>query len=89
MACPTCGNTMTMLCIDIGSGTYYHCDRCGTVRIARFSDMEDIVPKLVERCLDFFSVAEIGPVGEMLWAKLGIAESIHPPADRPTHTGGP
>lgn len=60
------------------------CPRCGTVKIDDFGRHGDkvYVPKLVERCRDFKAVWTDDVVGEMLWRKLGIAESINVPGDR-------
>jgi hypothetical protein len=51
MACPTCDHSMAALGYCNG-GTWYHCERCGTVKHAdTFTGAVTVyVPKLVERC---------------------------------------
>lgn len=64
----------------IGYGMF-HCPRCGTLLNCPVDGAVN-VPALVERLRDFIDTAEMGPVAEMLWNKLGIAESINTPENR-------
>ena len=54
----------------------YHCPRCGTVKHWGIVS----VPKLVDRCRQFGDALE--PLRE-LCKRLGIAESINVPGERP------
>lgn len=94
MPCPTCDHTLEALGYCDG-GTIYHCPRCGTIQHGnQFVDAPPriYVPKLVERCREF--IAEVGddkkhcrgffPIDvKQHWHRLGIAESINKPEDRP------
>jgi hypothetical protein len=63
------------------------CPRCGTIRCGDgMHDWLDSVPKLVERCRRFdVEVLDIDddPKAVHAWDRLGIAESIGPPAEQP------
>ena len=77
MACPTCSHAMA----SVGSGIF-HCGRCGTL-IGCYSDGSAVVPKLVERCREFSAGWDENDPAAILWHRLGIAESINVPANRP------
>jgi hypothetical protein len=77
MPCPTCYHTMEACTITIS-----HCPRCGTMVM----DHDVYIPRLVDRCRQFEEV--ILPKNNMTpmaadWRRLGIAESINIPANRP------
>ncbi len=77
MSCPTCGHTMGCLSsLDISRPIFW-CERCGTVS----TPTDTYVPKLVQRCREFG--ATLGPGWGALWIRLGIAESIALPEERP------
>ena len=78
MACPTCGETMAYV-----SDNVMHCPRCGTVRQTVLGNV--YVPKLVERCRQFtHDAADYVPQEAIdIWDRLGSAESIALPQDRP------
>lgn len=77
MSCPTCGHTMA--CITSG---VYHCERCGTLINCHVISGQSVIPKLVERCRNFFQTAT--PRGwEPDWDMMSIAESINLSEDRP------
>ena len=90
MSCPTCDATMEGLG-EWGGRKHWHCPRCGTLRTICVDGegnstgyVEDYRPKLVDRCRQFagrLPVAASAPAG--LWQRLGIAESINVPAERP------
>lgn len=91
MSCPTCGGTMQRLA-DIGLAvSIFWCPRCGTTR-RRFGDfverIEDTRPALVGKCREFEANAALGSkyVSQAAadWRRLGIAEAIHRPEERPT-----
>lgn len=86
MSCPTCDHTMHC----IGHGIFW-CPRCGTLKgndpLGQVS-----IPALVDRCRRF--AAEGNTQSYFLgkskydhadeeWRKLGIAESINVPSERP------
>lgn len=84
MNCPTC-DSATEDIGDRGSREIWLCPRCGTVRFNVWTganwEVEDHVPKLVERCRCF---EDIDPAGWSmdLWVNEGITEAINIPADR-------
>ena len=83
MPCPTCSHTLQ--CVITGEFTHpavYWCPRCGTLRVSFDVGRTDEVPKLVERCRQFRANWD-GVEFERVWHRYGIAESIHPPEDRP------
>jgi ribosomal protein S27AE len=82
VSCPSCGHTMAML-FDSRDRTVWHCGRCGTVRSGLLGHVEDVVPKLVERCRQF--ARELSDDAGLLarWESFGVAESIDSPEDRP------
>ena len=93
MACPTCDHTLECFGIDRGT-QLFHCGRCGTVvEIEADGAHHPHGPKLVERCREFRAArhpsfkAEVGIFGDPVlaaeWYRLGIAESINLPGDRP------
>jgi len=69
----------------------FHCPRCGTVKVDAFGQHGDkvYVPRLIHRCRGFEKdplmplLAVSGEIGK-LWNRLGIAESINLPKDRPS-----
>ena len=83
MSCPTCDHTMNYFGETPGEKTIYWCPRCGTLRY----DQEAPVvhrPKLVERCREFGPTIYPRSVHAWNdWVRLGIAESINLPGDRP------
>ena len=86
MACPTCDHTMENISTGRDNDWYtFLCPRCGTVRMYEAGDegnAEVYVPKLVGRCRTF--EGQFWPTGPApIWRRLGIAESINLPADRP------
>lgn len=91
MSCPTCTHTMTPLGVVDGNFKYFWCPRCGTIRAVLMNQKEqDSVPKLVERCRQFRAkvLNTMDVPGRVFrleeWRRLGIAESINVPEERPT-----
>lgn len=98
MSCPTCDHTMEGLGQNDRADNIFLCPRCGTVKIDAFGQHGDkvYVPKLVERCRKFIGVIGANfvhgskeasaalPAIETEWYRVGIAESINTPKDRPT-----
>lgn len=86
MSCPTCDHTMQCITHDAASlSAHYWCPRCGTLtaKVGDFTKTE--TPGLVARCREFEKAIPGNVVGEMKeWKRLGIAESINRPEDRPT-----
>jgi hypothetical protein len=92
MPCPTCGHTTHSLGVLQGRAHYW-CPRCGTLRSHCGYDADsnpiydDGTPKLVERCRQFEKATDglgrMAMTWHQTWARLGIAESINVPADRP------
>lgn len=87
--CPTCSATLEKLCHADGKD-YWHCPRCGTNVVEHVaSGWRDIYePKLVDRCRKFgeYLARYVPGQGETLPQcshRLGIAESIANPEDRP------
>jgi hypothetical protein len=84
MPCSTCGHTMQ----KVTEGTFW-CPRCGTLGDAILNkqtdeyDLQCEAPKLVERCRRF-DPTQGAAEGLYQWRRLGIEESINPPAARPT-----
>jgi hypothetical protein len=91
MACPTCNHMLE----GIGHREFHrfwYCHRCGTLveesRSAHDGPNGWVVlsvyaPKLVGRCREFEKFLHVEP-GEMAgWQRLGIADSIRLPKDRP------
>lgn len=83
MPCPTCDHTVQ----GIGFGMFW-CPRCGTLIWHTGAGKAVDVPKLVERCrkLEAAHVGASPGVGLNLtldWHRLGLAESINKPEDRP------
>jgi hypothetical protein len=72
---------------DFASPGIFWCPRCGTICGQTDIPQGDRpqAPKLVERCREFEkSLVAAGMMTDVQpWRTLGIAESIHPPADRP------
>lgn len=87
MACPTCSHTMESI-NDVAVYRIFVCPRCGTVKTEVYTGdpnnwhVEVYVPKLVERCREFRKVMTDG-ADACEWARLGIAESIDLPENRP------
>lgn len=88
MPCPSCGHTLARICTEAETVDHWHCERCGTM-VARYPNGHEnvYVPKLVERCRQF-EQAEIRALDPLhpapkLWHRLGIAESINVPSNRP------
>lgn len=97
MSCPTCDHTMESIG-HIAAQRVFRCGRCGTVKIETYTGKPDdwnhvvYVPKLVERCRPY-ERGLFGTGGRQLivepdilkseWHRLGIAESINKPEDRP------
>ena len=94
MTCPTCDHTMELLTMDTANDVHYSlCPRCGTV-VMNEKDLDgrpmsqSFVPKLVERCRDFWrfglSDGEC-PTSHLVqgWNRVGIAESINTTERRP------
>lgn len=94
MSCPTCGNAMTGFKMERSgepiTGMLW-CPACGTASQDEPNPLGSYcVPKLVERCRKFIdnigATIHIGdPLQQVVreWYADGIAESIHPPGDRP------
>lgn len=82
MSCPTCGHTMHGIGAvpAVGGQPVFWCPRCGTVEDHADGITDVGVPKLVERCRAFAAETR----ADLLegWQRLGVAESIHLPADR-------
>ncbi len=86
MSCPTCGHTMGRLCV-VDDVAFFHCERCGTAAVKTPHNDEPYVyaPKLVERCREFQRLHRSN-FDEFMgddWQRLGFAESIAKPEDRP------
>lgn len=83
MICSTCDHTMH----GIGHAMY-HCPRCGTLA-GCYADGSVTVPALVERCRAFGAMIANAPgaipvsILKSELHRLGVAEAIHKPADRP------
>ncbi len=83
MACATCGHTMHRIV-----ERHFWCPRCGSLlsmRVPGMPDMDVSVPSLVERCREFQRLHRSNFdefVGDD-WRRLGFAESIAKPEDRP------
>jgi len=84
MACDTCGHTMHSMGCRTTDLPFFWCPRCGTIKTC---DAVVGVPALPERCRRFRDLAENGmglsPASAALWHRLGIAEAINLPQDRP------
>jgi len=52
MACPTCDHTIQNVAF-FDSHSIYHCPRCGTMKDADPKRPLTVVPKLVERVIEF------------------------------------
>ncbi len=99
MSCPTCDHTLACLIIS-DMERCFQCERCGTTIIERrkqfdapFTERVGVfVPKLVGRCREFYAEATKHTTewdkAILLpnWNRLGIAESINLPGDRPSRT---
>ena len=96
MSCPTCSHTLQ--CVVAGEFSHpavYWCPRCGTLRVTFDVNHIDEVPKLVERCRLFLYGKEgredgLGVLPSEPWMealdiarRLGMAEAIYPPEERP------
>lgn len=81
MSCPTCDHTMQRLnCGCETSRRWFWCPRCGTVK----QDESDAdAPALVDRCRKMQAL-NVGLTFRVDWKRLGIAESINLPKNRPT-----
>lgn len=84
MSCPTCDHTMEGINSTVfENATIFHCPRCGTTKNR---DGSCTVPKLVDRIRELESgyvrPDEYPPLTSD-WRRLGIAESINLPANRP------
>ena len=83
MSCPTCDHTMA----GIGYGMF-HCARCGSLDLGDGVPGPIVIPALVMRAREFEThpllplLAVKGEIGK-LWLRLGIAESINTPDNRP------
>lgn len=88
MSCPTCDHTMNFL-TRAEDMNFYHCPRCGTAVVkidpssARNYPDRVYVPKLVDRCRRFETTHDSNSVAQK-WHRLGIAEAINTPENRPT-----
>lgn len=85
MSCPTCSHTMTPLGCKVTDKTFYWCPRCGTIKPCQ--EAEATAPALVGRCREFegeFDKENIAQFYRNTWNRLGIAESINAPDDRPS-----
>jgi DNA-directed RNA polymerase subunit RPC12/RpoP len=89
MACATCGHTMQLVQQDTDGRPTHWCPQCGSLTVGAGMPA---VPRLVERCREFQLQMSVGTgLGSQyaskplwaLWRRLGIAESIDKPADRP------
>lgn len=93
MQCPTCDHTMEGIgyCHVSGmEGQAFHCPRCGTIKTP---DGKVVTPGLVDRCREWETsitkdddelyTPTVRKVLTYNWRKLGIAESIRVPKDRP------
>jgi DNA-directed RNA polymerase subunit RPC12/RpoP len=87
MACATCGHTMELVQQDTDGRPTRWCPRCGSLTVGAGMPA---VPKLVERCRQFYTRMTEGDrmdgVSSVIidadWHTLGIAESISPPPER-------
>jgi hypothetical protein len=71
----------------LGGGVFW-CPRCGTLRSLSVTNLPtDTTPKLVERCRELEATvtasAEAYPAVARDWLRLGVAESINLPKNRP------
>jgi hypothetical protein len=85
MACPTCDHAMRHLSNGGAPGCAVHwCPRCGTIRCGDgMHDWLDSAPKLVDQCRQFALERDFYGDTWDAFGRLGIAESIGPPAERP------
>lgn len=93
MSCTTCDHTMDCLSpSDLVRPGIFWCPRCGTVKFQTDIPQSGpvYVPKLVERCRQFTKWVNSAGLGKFFpegilqeLHRLGIAESIHRPEDRP------
>lgn len=96
MTCPICDHTMQLVGGLADRSHVYWCPRCGTLRLQGLPGLQenckDEAPSLVKRCRKF--VPHISADNELLgseriesiqsaWRRLGIAESINLPENRP------
>lgn len=86
MACPTCSAMMQNIGTD--AVRQFWCPRCGTIT-GPFAYGEAQAPKLVERCRTMalqMGVDDLCNARELrvFWRRLGIAEAINLPANRPS-----
>lgn len=87
MTCPICDHTMQLVGGLADRSHVYWCPRCGTLRLQGLPGLQenckDEAPMLVKRCRKF--MAHISHDKELpgIWHRLGIAESINLPENRP------
>lgn len=91
MSCPTCDHTLGGFGRLDGRDTrLFWCERCGTIVGQDVNGEVNYteVPKLVNRCRQFEMTFPPGNLPSVSysqeWKRLGIAESINTPKDRPT-----
>lgn len=99
MACPNCDHTLSSIGeVDVGGRRLFHCGRCGTLSVVGESGKPPIetilvTPALVTRCREFekeihefhdLSGHTRYEITKNQWHRLGIAESINTPDNRPT-----
>lgn len=90
MACPTCDHSMASI-NDVAAYRIFVCERCGTVKTDTYTGdpknwhTQIYVPKLVERCREFEGMLTLVTSGDAgPWRRLGIAEAINLPENRPS-----
>lgn len=86
MPCPTCSATLDAVSVE---KSIWQCSRCGTMVMHPHSSHPHVtVPALVVRCRRFYveAAGALGPDARVaeVWRRVGIAESIALPEDRPS-----
>lgn len=80
MPCATCEHTMQNIA-EPGTTPAWWCPRCGSICTLHVPDTK--APALVHRCREMQAL-NVGLTFRVDWKRLGIAESINLPANRPT-----
>lgn len=88
MSCPTCDKTMQLAAEDKNGVTVHWCPCCGTTRFTTpKGHVNDEVPDLIKRCRKFEDILygrdTCSPAIPQDWERMGIAEAINLPENRP------
>lgn len=80
MSCPTCSATMQAIHAPDECPMWW-CPRCGTVKT--MASQDGVAPSLVKCCRTFEKTMASSYSLLKLWKRLGIAEAINTPENRP------